>query len=346
MLNKIAFIKLILFIGYISGCLASDIDYLGEIPEEILKNKGGGLVRRILTRENTPVSKSGKSLKEIAKAKFLSHYFVAKESGSTDEDFSLLVEDVNEDDKPITFLGWVQNKYLLKRTEAIRNELNILRKILVINKWELAKKRGDSLVGAILRKGPGEEFEKNKELSIFRFYYLYKELEIDGKTWYLVGPQPTVSCYDKSCIDLSIYGWIPEEKVFLWETGQAIQYNKESLHLAANPRKTPARIYKSYNELKKVYLDGEEIKPLSEEDLSRGEWDYHWMRFPLLDSVHFPRKYKITDKTIVELKALKINTKQLEEDLLNKEFTDKDKFLTLVRPRIYNFTLTRKKHRT
>ncbi len=343
MLKNIAMLNSILFFCFASYCMASDIDYSGKKPEEILKNKGGGPVQRIITRENTPVSKSGKSLKEIAKAKFLSHYFVAKESGSTDEDFSLLVEDVNEDDKPITFLGWVQNKYLLKRTEAIRNELDILRKILVINKWELAKKKGDSLVGAILRKGPGEEFEKNKESSIFRFYYLYKELEVDGKTWYLVGPQPTVYSYDKSVIDVSIYGWITEEKVFRWETREAIQYNKKSLDVTDRRRKTPVRIYLNYKELEEVYLDGEDINPLVEETIPGQKMEYSWMRFPLLDAVPFPKKYKITEKTISALKALKFDTKLLEENLLNEEFTDEKTFLKVVESKVDNFTKAKQK---
>ncbi len=341
--KKTAILVFILFFSFTSYSFAIHIDFNGPIPDRVLTNKvGGGVKRQIIAIGNTPVYKSSNTLSEIAKAEFRICYYVGKETGDTDDDFTLLVKDVDDEDKPVAFLGWVQNKNLISRCEAIRNELKILKKILIINKWRLTKE-GSELESAILREGPGMHYKKSKESRLFRFFYLYKELKIDGKRWFLIGPQPSVTSFKKSILEETIYGWIPEHKIFIWETREAIQFNKKNLTLAKNPRKTPAKIYESFNELERVYLDGEEIMPLSEEDLSGGEWEYHWMRYPLLQSEPFPRKYKITDKTIAELKTLKIDTKKLEEDILNKEFTDKDIFLSLVRPRIDNFTLKREK---
>ena len=350
MLKRIAVLNIIIFFSITTYCFAflgfdyKDPDFKGKRPKDILRNENGGFERRIITTEGTPVYKSSDTLsEEIGKAEFLNPYFVGEKTGDTDDDFSLLVKDVDDEDKPVTFLGWVQNKHLLKRAEALRTELNILKKVLIINRWEQTTEKSQ-LDAAVLYKGPGIKFTESKQANIFRFFFLYKENKIDGKKWYLVGPNPSFHSYKKKYIETSIYGWVSENKVFLWNTREAVQYNKKSLKDAEKPRTDPTRIYDSYSELEQREL-GEKIAPLAEEDLTVenenrfNEWKHYLMRWPLLESVPFPRRYKITKEVVDELKDLKIDTTSLEQDLLDKEFFDKDKFLSEVESRIKNYTL-------
>jgi hypothetical protein len=352
MLKKIAVLNIIIFFSITTYCFAflgfdyKNLDFKGERPKDVLRKKDGGFERPIITTDGAPVYKSSDTLKEIGKAEFLSPHFVGKKTGDTDDDFSLLIKEVDDDDKPVTFLGWVQNKHLLKSNVAIKTELNIYKKVLIINRWEETTEE-TNLNAAILHKGPGTTYTESKKANIFKLLYLFKENVIDGKKWYLVGPLPTFGHYKESSLEAAIIGWVPESKVFLWDTREAVQYNKKSLQVAENPRTEPARIYESYEELHRVEL-GEEISPLSEEDLSvenenrYNEWKHYLLRYPLLESEPFPRKYKITDKVLKELKDLKIETTLLEQDLLDEVFYDKDKFLSEVKSRIKNYTLLEK----
>ena len=164
--------------------------------------------------------------------------------------------------------------------------------------------------------GPGAE-NVQKQVFLYDPYYVWAERTIGGREWWLLSTAQRFSSLTTEKVRKSMVGWLPADRVYRWDTRQAIEYDWETRRrrIAAtggtveNPRDAGAIIFKNEMDAKRHLLNVGGLRPeamareemrlvilkeIREGDEVRIEREsgyigddplpYHTARYPLLES--------------------------------------------------------------
>jgi len=215
---------------------------------------------------------------------WLKHYVVGDEVG----EYMLLIS--LDDNFTITrFHGWAHKDSLLTTNCAKRYPNRVFRKVFAVKNWRrLEQGQEQPLEKAKAWNGlhAGRDIAQN--LSFFEIYFVFLEQkDREGKTHYLIGYDPCIC--DFGAGDQCIVGWLPEDRALIWDTRQALYFNKSNFanRLADD---NLGLIFGSPEDVRAWYLEGkrpgetEGGAPLMRESREvMSELPFDWPRFPILD---------------------------------------------------------------
>ena len=139
-------------------------------------------------------------------------------------DVSRIVEDYLIGDW--TDCGWIPKSNLLLSYHClVKNKQNLMpKKVIIMNSSNTIKKESVKYSDfAKFRKGPSANAEEIGEASLFEFYHIFKQIEIDEKKLYLIAPYEIIDIFSENkTIGM---GWIGEEKLIYWDTKVAVEKN-------------------------------------------------------------------------------------------------------------------------
>lgn len=174
---------------------------------------------------------------------------------------------------PQNKIGWIDRKYLIDYTDALRTDKKIYRRVIVF------ENRQDNRVS--LRSAPSATAEELYKTPYFSFFYLYKESD----THFLIGITPTIILEDAGH---DILGWIDKQSCREWNTRLAANYftatreqrEKEEFEAVEKNSKGQAgfvRIYRTIEDAQQLNING-----IVSQETEETRWDYNMLRFPLL----------------------------------------------------------------
>jgi hypothetical protein len=220
-----------------------------------------------------------------SKAPYLKVYYLIDSAGSGDQ-LMYLVGTADEWGKPEKCVGWLADEDVLVGSKAIQDRNSIFLKGLVINEWREAA-RGVEISGAALWNGPArkEPFKKIGEIGLFSFYFIFKEVDRNGTTSYLLGETAVIGQVTQPGRDL--VGWVDSKRLMRWATRQAIEFDKGTA-----ARRIPAgvedgaKIFVTPDEVLadlrgQTELGGKPLEPIAVEDPAVKQWSHLTPRFPL-----------------------------------------------------------------
>lgn len=235
----------------------------------------------------------------VRRARFLEPYYVARGPVAGPDGKFVLLATATEDLGIRELIGWARADDCLLSREARRTQYGIYRKALIVNDWKRIKSEKDraNIRGAAVLNGPGhdrsgKEYEKLSEIGLYDFYYVYAEAEREGKTLFLLGDRPIIVSHGQP--QEALRGWVADERIFRWDTRQAIEFNKDNLKQRTQSVPEADRgvkIFGTEKELewwtkgiKNAPKGGVPVAPVAEEDVTVTFWRHNWQRFPLLAS--------------------------------------------------------------
>ena len=173
-------------------------------------------------------------------------------------------------------VGWMNKGDLLMRQES-RKKDGIYEKSIVVVHYDKERK---VIGGAVAYDAPQENANKiGQELTLFHILHVYDErtdVRAD-RTFLLLGDEPSI--LDPQKPQQTIQGWVDKSKLFLWNTRQAAEYDKNTVG-----KRGKVIIYKNEEELKEILLGKKnpaDIEPLAEET-DKAEMKHTDPRFPII----------------------------------------------------------------
>ena len=277
--------------------LAFPLDYgKGEKPTALLMGPMGPVPAYITAEGAEILDAPSAKAKVVRRARFLDPYYVAKGPLKSAGGEFVLLATADENLEIKDLIGWMRTQDCLRTREAKKTQHGIYRKALIVNDWKRMKSedRAD-IKGAAVLNGPGvgpggQEFQKLTEIGLYDFYYVFEEVETNGKNYFLLGDRPIIVSHFQP--KEALRGWVADGRIFRWDTRQAIEFNKDNLkqRIADIPEADRGvKVFANEKELKywakgmkTAPGSGAPIAPVAEEDVSVTFWRHNWQRFPLL----------------------------------------------------------------
>lgn len=257
-----------------------------QVPK--LSGKDGPLKVYVTARGAPLRERPDGSSTVLASADYLAPYYVAAEDASrayyllaTADPDSLLIG---------RKVGWAARRHCVetvvdKPLECLRHpDTKIYRKAMLVNRLVPRKDAATSLApsrdAADLQRPvdfldrPDPQGESHAQRRLFDIYYVFAE----DSEHLLLGQEPRV---DRDAQRRQVLlGWVPSQRVCLWNTREAVEFNKSNLE---QRRSHPCLIFESLGDMR-AYTDFRPETPyLAKEDLTVTDWKYFQARFPLLD---------------------------------------------------------------
>ncbi len=268
-------------------------------PTKILETENGNQLALMIVIDGAELLEAPNAKSRAIKTLNYGQTFYAGDSVMEGDQGFFLACEISEEN--LIPHGWVSAENCLTDRYALRTENNLYQKALIVNKWQETEAGELKIQVAEALNGPGERpgeerrpFEPLKELGLYRFYYVYRVLEKQGKgKYYLLGLSHAIK-RPKNWSDF-IVGWVPASRVSQWNTRQAIEFNKDTLEerLRSAPEEVAAKggggvvIFETKEELE-AHLAGltefnnRPLVPVASEDTTRKtRWSYEVQRFPL-----------------------------------------------------------------
>ena len=169
----------------------------------------------------------------------------------------------------INRLGWVEKRYVLDSSDALRTPNKIYRRIIVFDN------QYDKRVPIF--QSPRNTAPERSKTPMYTFFYVYKE----SGDYYLIGLAPRV---DLEYSGDDLLGWIHKKSCREWNSRLAISYREETREQRLQ------REQKGQNGLVRVYKDLAGAKAQNSEKIIAKEsdisiWRYNMPRYPLLESI-------------------------------------------------------------
>jgi hypothetical protein len=241
--------------------------------------------------------------KAVRQARFLEPYYVALGPVEDSGGKFVLLATADEDLKIRDLIGWVVAEDCLLKRQAQKTEHGIYRKALIVNDWKRIKSVKDraEIKGATVLNGPGmdrsgKEYEKLSEIGLYDFYYVYDEAKRDGRTFFLLGDRPMIVSHGQP--QEALRGWVADERIFRWDTRQAVEFDKDNLKQRIQDVPEADRGVKIYGTERELEMwtkgiktapdGGAPLAPVAEEDVSVTFWRHNWQRFPVLAAKEAP----------------------------------------------------------
>lgn len=271
----------------------------GGEPKEIVTSAKGPVTAFIISDGAEILDAPKPKAKVVHRAKFLEPYYLAKDPvREKDEEFVLLAN-VDENLKIRDLVGWARREDCLLDREAKKTEYGIYRKALIVNNWERIKDPKDrsNIKAAAVLNGPGKradgrDYDKLAEIGLYDFYYVFEEVTRGGAKFFLLGDRPLIVSQRQP--QEAIRGWVADERIFRWNTRQAIEFNKDNLKQRTEglaERERGVKVFGSEQEaqwwskgIKATPGSDKAILPVAEEDITVTFWRHNWQRYPLLAS--------------------------------------------------------------
>jgi len=206
---------------------------------------------------------------------FMEACVYAAECQAGRENYLLLVK-ADADEKVTQRLGWVSDRTIVRSPQALSDPATrILRKGMIVNTLA-SLKEGQPVVQAPVLLAPDPAARPSRTFSLFNIYFIYADTDPTetGKGYVLLGSVPRfneLQAVEKpeTVRDL-VLGWVPKNRVCLWSTREALEWDTDStLATAPHRRRTPGRVYRSFSDAKQG-LKGESAAYLFEEVFANG----------------------------------------------------------------------------
>ena len=264
------FLPFLFFLIFINNNISYAKEYMGKpvhmiynsIEDLIAENKS--TYQKIPTdkwivfadRENVPLYKSAsrenKNLINFVTIHFLDRFIVSNWVRD-----SIYIEKVDIHNKAVKtdkIEGWasINNFILLDHARYTKNKVSTKAVLLNIKEFSDSSSKKEEEESLLPLKSPKKEGEgMGEKVSIYKFAHIYKEeKDTNGNSYLLVGKK-THFVYDKSnqnnnnYINKVILGWIPKNRMLLWNTREALELNTQ--------RKIPAYFFKKEKDLRSYY---------------------------------------------------------------------------------------------
>lgn len=272
----------------------------GEKPSQLVMGPSGP-VPVYASAEKIEVLDAPKAKSKILRhARFLEPYYLAKGPVKDGKDEFVLAATADENLQLKDLIGWINVNDCIMTREGTKTKHGIYRKALIVNDWKRMKSVKDKskIAGASVLNGPGKasdgrDYDTLSEIGLYDFYYIYGEETRDGKNYFLLGDRPIIVSHQQP--QEAIRGWVADERIFRWDTRQAIEFNKENIKVRNEGKKEEdqgVKIFANQQELewftrgiKTPPGTNEPLKPVAEEDITVTFWRHNWQRFPLLASL-------------------------------------------------------------
>ena len=208
--------------------------------------------------------------------------------------------------------GWIKKENLLLWRQALYNQRDILRKVLILNTMDPVKKyKGENKQGSVVfYNDPYLEEENQNEADVFSLYYIFKIFpNISSPSSVLIGRQSYLPNLD---VQKSIIGWVDYAKLLPWDfrvvlypnTTYESQIERENLNI-------PSRIFCNPTEAVK-YINGLEV------DNDYIVWDESKVQNMENDNIFkFPVLEPVRDEKRDSCEILHVGViKKIEEELI------------------------------
>ncbi len=208
-------------------------DSEGRVPPHLVFVAYEGIKLLELPASSTPV------VELKAPIEFMSAHAWAAESREGGDSYVLLVMTNKDGDRiPLQhdYLGWINKKYLVREPRAQFNQYTrIYRKAMIINSVETQKKDKKFLPAIPFRLAPRDTANPGGTLRLFSLFYIYGQAE----GYVLLGSAPEFDIgRDPDSPRKTVLGWMPVERVKVWNTLEAVEWDVPSTSSAPGPRQT------------------------------------------------------------------------------------------------------------
>ncbi len=177
----------------------------------------------------------------------------------------------------LAFHGWVDRRHCLAFTgfgpQSLKDPRTLIyRKAMLVNRFAGGQNAAELGKPVPFLSRPDLQGQSRGARSLFEIYYVFDER--DG--YLFLGTEPLLD--QPGARDEVLLGWIPKRRACLWNTREAVEFNKRDLA----QRTRPCRIFQTRAELED-YLKLKGAPHIAEEDLNVKGWKYFQPRFPLVD---------------------------------------------------------------
>jgi len=235
-------------------------------------------------KENVKIFKNIKDKDPAFSASFLERFTVSEKK----ERHLFVKSNLNSNKK-----GWANIKEFIILPHAIRTENSVYYKALPINRFKIIDDNINSIAPRISpdNKSPtcGTDIKILELAYIYAFHpypeNLKTEKEINKIEYYLLGKKPVFYPhikYNDSPVGNVILGWVPKNRILMWNTREALQPVEESIKKKERKvRETPIYYFPTKESLikKDIKTLKFEIKP----EKFYKKWPKHAFRYPILD---------------------------------------------------------------
>jgi len=244
-------------------------------------------------------------------ASFLEPFYVVEEN----EQYVHIYKDQNPTkrvSKESIDYGWIKKENLLLWRQALYDQRDILRKVLILNTMDPVKKyKGENKQGSVVfYNDPYLEEENRNEADVFSLYYIFKIFpNISSPSSVLIGRQSYLPNLD---VQKGIIGWVDYAKLLPWDfrvvlypnTTYESQIERENLNI-------PSRIFCNPTEAVR-YINGLEV------DNDYIVWDESKVQNMDNDNVFkFPVLEPVRDKKRDSGEIIRVGViKRIEEELI------------------------------
>ena len=174
--------------------------------------------------------------------------------------------------------GWMSCDEILDSPVCLRSENPknpAFLKALIKNNWRVNKELGKDVS---FFEGPGEQYEKNGKVSIFKIRYAFKRIKGENnKEYVFIGDKPT---WDFDSPSESLKGWIRRDYCILWDNQVAVYFNKETLK---KDNRNTVQLFHNQKSLINYLINGIEENILDKEEKIFPEIGPDTTRFPVIE---------------------------------------------------------------
>lgn len=203
-------------------------------------------------------------------------------------------------------VGWIPQDYVVPENNALYDSgTKILKKAMLVNRVKTAVE-GDKAVRELpMRESPSVQGKPRNAFELFNIFFIYRHSPgADGdaeKGWALLGAGPGFEqAGEESGGAKVVLGWVPVDRLCVWNTRVAIEWDRSRTLPDADPRRTtPAKLYRSRADAYNDYYPGfvaarapaaanANVEAFFHEEFREGSsvpFEPHWTRFPELDHV-------------------------------------------------------------
>lgn len=210
----------------------------GKVPPQLFYVAYEGLRPRELPQAGAAEVEPARPIR------FMEAYPWAADYQDGAEGYILLVKTNQAGDKVLDWIGWVNKKYLVMQRRAQFNRYNrIYRKAMIINSVESQIKEKRFVDTIPVRLAPLDSGRPRATYRLFSLFYVFGQA--DG--FVLLGSSPEFDPdSDPDAPFKTVLGWMPKERVSIWNTREAIEWDTPSTSAATELRSIPqGRLYVS-----------------------------------------------------------------------------------------------------
>ena len=227
----------------------------------------------LVIQDKAPVFNTPDDSTKVMQASFGMARYIADKVTHHEKTYYLMVDFDSENWTIKKFLGWISADSVLRDLKPL-TEKGIALKGLIIRKSDAYK-------------GPNSSYDFNKTINPFDLFFAFSQK--NGYT--LIAQEATLPVENA---ENQLFGWVADNKLHLWKTRQAIEFDKTTVER----RKLGVKVFETQQDAIDFYFHDKKIVPLAEEDLKvKTPWDPNQMRYPIISAMTHPTlglMYKIS----------------------------------------------------